>query len=291
MKQLTFSQENGARKGSNIIWKRWKNISSWYLYSDPAVAHASSPCSATPASSIGWATKGCSFWARADLPGGPRWNHQPGSCGTGLTDCYPFHHIPVIAFNSLQYMGVRHRESAGPGVRGSLDDVHPSFTVKASDYCVCPEGQGVLGRCWKMCTQMSEPGIASAIGPPVPGTSINYRHLSKATSLHTEKISRWKTKTKQNSESEEIWVEVGCRSDKLASSLFLKNLMKPSCPNHKYPQLCFVINWTFSMARLREALWNAQHQRPVFHFHQQTCLSSRTIDFCGTSQMLRVARA
>lgn len=259
----------------------------WYLYSDPAVAHASSPHRATPVSSMGWATKRSSVWAGADLPVGTQWNCRLGSRGTRLTDCRPFHRVPVLAFDSLQCTGVGRWGSAGPGARGRLDDVHLSLTVKASDYCVCPESQGVLGRCCKMCTQMSVPGIASAIGLIMPGTCINYRHLSKATSLHPEKISRWK----KPASLRKFGLKWPLGQIRLPSLCFWKKLMNQVAPNDKYLQLCFVMKLSFSMARLREAWWNAQHERPLFHFHQQTCLSSRTTDFCGTSQMLRVARA
>lgn len=44
-------------------------------------------------------------------------------------------------------------------VRGSLNNVHLSVTVKASDYRVYPESQGVLTWCCKTCTKKASPGL------------------------------------------------------------------------------------------------------------------------------------
>lgn len=216
---------------------------------------------------------GQSFCAGADLPIGVQWNCWLWSDGTRSQAVIPStasRYSPLTPCRAQELGG-----SAGQGVCGGLDDVCLSLTLKASHHCVCADSQGVLTWCCKMC-----------FGESMPGMSINSRYLSKATSLHP-KIPRWKT----TSESEAIWVEVAFGADKIAFYLCLKTLMHRITPNHKHLRFCCVIKWTFSMARLREVLRNAQHQRPVFHFHQQTCLSSRTTVFCGTSQMLRVAWA
>lgn len=143
-----------------------------------------------------------------------------------VTNCHPFYCVPALAFNSKQRTGVGRWASSGAGVRGRLDDVRPSLTVKASDHCVCPESQGVPSWCCKTCIQMSVPGTASAIGLTVPGTSIKLQ-----ASLQSYPFApREDFQVEKNSESEEVWVEVAFRSGKIAFSFFLKKPHEPSRP-------------------------------------------------------------
>lgn len=132
-------------------------------------------------------------------------------------------------------MGVGRWASAGAGVRGRLDNVRLSLTVKVSDHCVCPESQGVPSWCCKTCIQMSVPGTASAIGLTVPGTSIKLQ-----ASLQSYPFApREDFQVEKNSESEEIWVEEAFRSGKIAFSFFLKKPHEPSRPKPEIPPALF----------------------------------------------------